>query len=278
MVLSLLFLSVALQILFFGFRSRFLRFLVCVEKFRTKQRHPLIICNPSKLSIKTQKIINREVVGVAGRVKSWMGGISFRSFFSPSSSHASMRSTEAGRHDDGEDARSVYRGTTEDLVAQLMPSAIAKGKGFCKYQDVSTIVSKAKLVIEGERGCIECGPLLHDLRKIQPNLSFTRVLLENAIESVIKKMNWKLSKEHTDSMKRIVARRIRNCCRAVTQAEKKTPHAKWLERLPWRSGEKKSEGDVPSPKAREVNSATATIEFVYGFDEERRLAYRQKEG
>ena len=134
------------------------------------------------------------------------------------------------------------------------------------------------MVTDGERGCIECGPLLHDLRKIQPNLSFPKVLLEKAIASVIKKMNWKLSKEHTDSMKRVVARRIRNCCHAVTQAEKKTPHAKRLERLPWRSGEKKSEGDVPSPKAREVNSATATIEFVYGFDEERLLAYRHKEG
>ena len=134
------------------------------------------------------------------------------------------------------------------------------------------------MVTDGERGCIECGPLLHDLRTIQPNLSFPRVLLENAIESVIKKMNWKLSKEHTDSMKRVVARRIRNCCHAVTQAEKKTPHAKRLERLPWRSGEKKSEGDVPSPKSPRGKLSDNKTEFVYGFDEERLLAYRQKEG
>ncbi len=90
-------------------------------------------------------------------------------------SHHTLRAVEhmppKSGDDDGD--RDTFSGSVDELAAVLAPYARQNGTLICTYRDESKACSEAKLV-HGDDGVEGNHKLLHDLWKLQSNLSFQK--------------------------------------------------------------------------------------------------------
>ena len=81
--------------------------------------------------------------------------------------------------------RPRFTGTVGELEAVMMPFA-ETDVAFCKYSDESKNVKDAKIV-HGPRGIEGHIDLLQALYNIQPNLCFSKAVMEQALQLMLKK-------------------------------------------------------------------------------------------
>ena len=130
----------------------------------------------------------------------------------------------------------------EELLKAFLPLAMAKGLSFCRYADEQQLTAKAKLV-HGAKGVEGHHELLLALKRIQPNLSFTKLAVHKALElllqeeSIQKDIRFKMTEDDKRDWQTVMKRRVRNMCRVVTQGERKADNTgkpvKWVANLPW---------------------------------------------
>jgi len=161
--------------------------------------------------------------------------------------------------------RPRFTGTVEELEAVMMPFA-ETDVAFCKYSDESKNVKDAKLV-HGRRGVEGHTDLLQALYNIQPNLCFSKAVMEQALQLMLKKgaKKWKLSIPEQDDWLTTMTRRIRNLCRVVSQALLKQPQPIWMKHVPL---------VVTSPSAKRAVKPPA--KYKYTFDNELQLPVRTR--
>ena len=161
--------------------------------------------------------------------------------------------------------RPRFTGTVEELEAVMMPFA-ETDIAFCKYSDESKNVKDAKLV-HGRRGVEGHIDLLQALYNIQPNLCFSKVVMEQALQVMLKKgaKRWKLSSREQDDWLITMTRRIRNLCRVVSQALLKQPQPIWMKHVPL---------IATSPSAKRAVKPPA--KYKYTFDNELQLPVRTR--
>ena len=161
--------------------------------------------------------------------------------------------------------RPRFTGTVEELEAVMMPFA-ETDIAFCKYSDESKNVKDAKLV-HGTRGVEGHTALLQALYNIQPNLCFSKVVMVQALQLMLKKAakKWKLSIPDQDDWLTTMTRRIRNLCRVVSQALLKQPQPIWMKHVPL---------IATSPSAKRAVKPPA--KYKYTFDNELQLPVRTR--
>ena len=129
------------------------------------------------------------------------------------------------------------------MATQIAAIAVDKGRSFCKWPDESERVEDSTLHVKSVEAEHE---LLAVLQRAQDNMSFSRKQIETVVEKVILLAKWKLGAKDKEDMIKVMARRIRNMCRSVHQAElrasPRSPPA-WIKALPWRRAEGDSNGD-----------------------------------
>jgi hypothetical protein len=161
--------------------------------------------------------------------------------------------------------RPRFTGTVEELEAVMMSFA-ETDVAFCKYSDESKNVKDAKLV-HGRRGVEGHTELLQALYNIQPNLCFSKAVMEQALQLMLKKgaKKWKLSIPEQDDWLTTMTRRVRNLCRVVSQALLKQPQPIWMKHVPL---------VVTSPSAKRAVKPPA--KYKYTFDNELQLPVRTR--
>ena len=172
-----------------------------------------------------------------------------------------------------------YTGTAEQLFQKLLPFARKHGISFCKYDDENTKVAAAKLVHgkEGVEGHRELLSLLHDSHA---SLSFNKLLMEQALAKIPEECGWKLSAEEAVDWHVTIARRMRNMCRVVSQAQLKMPWPTWICELPWNAGgEAASKATSKSGPRQAVKGKTADVSsYTFSYDNELQLPVRTRGG
>jgi hypothetical protein len=171
-----------------------------------------------------------------------------------------------------------FGGTADELYEILKKCASENGASFCRYRDESAIVTEAKLVhgddgVEGHLG------LLTELHSLQANLSFTKVLVDEALGKIFAdfKDEWKMKNGDLDDWRVTLQRRIRNLCRCVSQGGVKSAGAQWVKNLPWNL----SSGAPASSAASSVpvkKKPAIEVPYKYEFDMELLLPVRIKPG
>lgn len=188
--------------------------------------------------------------------------------------------------------RARFGGTAEDLAKALGP--FATNIRFLAYHEGDLATAK----VDTER-ILKHSDLLASVRKLQPNLSFTKSLVLQAFQIVWANATFEADEEHKESWTTCMCARFRNLCRVTQQAcEKKRP-PKWALRLPWMpSGEVHNieEADEETQRVTKRRRTTKTSpdeeqgdqkddekseekdkgSFFYGFDEELGMAYRAR--
>ena len=119
------------------------------------------------------------------------------------------------------------------------------------------------------------------METLQDNLSYPKTKVSASVELCIDDMGWKLTSTDKTEMIDIMTRRIRNLCRCVQQGCIKNQSAEWVESLPWNCTAKRPAAEA-APESSLPASAhhygLAPPEYVYGFDDEILLAFRQVRG
>jgi hypothetical protein len=158
-----------------------------------------------------------------------------------------------------------FTGTVDELEAAMMPLAELHC-AFCTYSDESKSVKDAK-VVHGVRGVEGHSELLQALYSIQPNLSFSKGLMEGALELMLKKSakKWRMTIPEQADWMTTMTRRIRNLCRVVSQAQLKQPPQTWLKHVPL---------IVTPPSAKKAVKSPA--KYKYTFDNELQLPVRTR--
>lgn len=140
----------------------------------------------------------------------------------------------------------------------LAEVAAAHGKSFCKF-DESKNVKDARYV---PSDIADNHPVAMGLYTLSPQLKFKRTTMEAAVAEVLEKNNdkWKV-KDKSDYIE-TMTRRLQNLTHAISKGLDAQKPPKWVDKLPWRKDQDTScEGN---PK------------FVYGWDPDMQLPYREK--
>ena len=168
---------------------------------------------------------------------------------------------------DDEDSlgRPRFSGTVDELEAVMMPFAEAD-VAFCKYSDESKNVKDAK-VVHGVRGVEGHTELLQALYSIQPNLCFSKVLMEQTLQLMLKKgaKKWRMSIPEQHDWMTTMTRRIRNLCRVVSQAQLKQPQPTWIKNVPL----------IVTPSSAK-KAVKPPAKYKYTFDNELQLPVRTR--
>ena len=177
-----------------------------------------------------------------------------------------MAASEADDDDSAGPQR--FEGTAIDLEAVMMPFADAD-LAFCKYADESKNVQDAK-VVNGDRGIEGHHLLLAALYGMQPNLSFSKTVMEGALDIMIKKCakKWRMTTPEQADWLITMNRRIRNLCRVVSQGQLEQPQPAWLKHLPWAGTE--------TPASALKEKAATPAKYKYTFDVELQLPVRTR--
>ena len=170
--------------------------------------------------------------------------------------------------DDDRTGPQRFEGTAIDLVAVMMPFADAD-LAFCKYADESKNVQDAK-VVNGDRGIEGHHLLLAALYGMQPNLSFSKTVMEGALDIMIKKCakKWRMTTPEQADWLITMNRRIRNLCSVVSQGQLTQPQPAWLKHLPWAGTE--------TPASAQKEKAATPAMYKYTFDVELQLPVRTR--
>ena len=180
----------------------------------------------------------------------------------------SSASDGGGAVDHANALRPRYQGSCADLTKVLMPFVAAK-TNFIIYSEEEK-PSKAKL---NKKNVASHYPLLEALRSIQPNLCFSKKLLERSVLAAHDQAKLGLKGKDRDDYGQTMTRRLRNMMRAVSQGIRKSPSAAWVRELPWIGAAAPTSGP-PMPSF----SPTEAPAFMYGYDAEQRLAWRVRFG
>ena len=152
-------------------------------------------------------------------------------------------------------SRNRFCGDVDALAAQVSAIAVAKGRSFCKWPDESETLGEAALHVDKVEPEHD---LLLVLKRAQDNLCFSRKQVETVVEKVITESKWKLAAADKEDMIKIMARRIRNMCRAVHQAELKSSSRHpptWIQHLPWhRAEDEREEEDGAWQRNRKIRA------------------------
>ena len=124
----------------------------------------------------------------------------------------------------------MLSGSKETLTECL--ASVVKSKSFCTYPDESEKRKDAKLHVEHIAPHHE---LLHALHGLQPNLSFAKNQLREALLDINKDKKY-VKDAHTDDWVTTMVLRVGNLCRVVSQSEMKPSKARWVQELPWAKG------------------------------------------
>ena len=176
-----------------------------------------------------------------------------------------MADSIANDEDEDSSAPQRFDGNAVELVAVMMPFADADC-AFCKYADESKNVKDAK-VVHGDRGVEGHRDLLQALYGIQPNLSFSKGVMEGALEMMIKKTakKWRMTTTEQTDWLITMSRRIRNLCRVVSQAQLKNPQPSWMKQFP----------SIVTPHSAK-KAAKSPAKYKYTFDTELQLPVRTR--
>ena len=161
--------------------------------------------------------------------------------------------------------KSIYCEDPEELTKLLIEE---NQKSFCRYSSEADLVENATLDVASVQAHHD---LLMKLRKIQPNLFFSRGCVKEAVEAMNEKLRFVTIEKHKDDYVSTMVKRIRNLCRIVTQGESKTKSMivekkpAWVRQLPWNLAESKTEA------AEEISEAPIS----FGWDAAFVKAYRK---
>jgi hypothetical protein len=139
-----------------------------------------------------------------------------------------------------------------DHTAQEVCNVLSRfsGPSICKYSEETAKTSSAKVQLNGDKGITASHELLRGLHEVQPNLSFTKMLMKHALRLMFdecaakdeelekSERGWasKMSAAQKEDWEETMQRRIRNLCRVVAQAQVKARPAAWVRSLPWHAG------------------------------------------
>ena len=166
--------------------------------------------------------------------------------------------------------RSIWTGDPEEYAKVLKPFATHPG---WIQGDESDHVGKAKVKdsdIESQH------KFLVAQRELQVNLSFNKSTIKAGLEIILKTKakTWRLNEAEAADWTKTVTNRIANLNRKVGCGPVHAATAKWHLDLPWNQN-----GERPAKKAKKVAAPAGgplRPDFVYGFDSEVLLAYRQE--
>ena len=155
------------------------------------------------------------------------------------------------------DSRATYGGTAEAFAAVLQPVLDARGKVWCRYPCEAKVVSEAKLNVKGVLDHLD---LLGALHAAMPNLSFTKSVVLAGIKVLVQtNSSISLKPGEVDDYTETHARRLRNLCRCVAQAEARRPRPSWVAQLPWHAKGDESidskHSEQPAKRRRQSKSA-----------------------
>jgi len=153
------------------------------------------------------------------------------------------------------DSRATYGGTAEAFAAVLQPVLDARGKVWCRYPCEAKVVSEAKLNVKGVLDHLD---LLGALHAAMPNLSFTKSVVLAGIKVLVQtNSSIALKPGEVDDYTETHARRLRNLCRCVAQAEARRPRPSWVAQLPWHVGDSTDsmQSEQPAKRTRQSKSA-----------------------
>jgi hypothetical protein len=178
-----------------------------------------------------------------------------------------------------DESRNSWRGNAADMANILRPFAIADGVSLCTYTCEATTVSKAVLDIASVG---KNGALLEALHAVQENLSFKKLTMEQALKQLVDDGTIAaVKKQNVKAFVVVLANRIRNMCRVVSQALTKADPPKWTEHLPWLAEACEGE-ETPAAKRQRISCKTSPgqdklmeCKSIYAFDEETMLCTRQ---
>ena len=183
-------------------------------------------------------------------------------------------------------SRDTYNGRVCDLAALLLPFVQKSGVSFCTYPCEGKKVTGAALNFDSAKRHFA---LLKSLHEAQPNLSFKRSTMEDALKSIVKDLNGSALKlKGKDEIKDFIttmSSRIRCMCRAISQGEKKNPCPKWVAELPWRSEQQQQRQQVVRKRPagndtvkEDHASEQMPKKYVFKFNEELLVCVRQEIG
>ena len=166
--------------------------------------------------------------------------------------------------------RSRYSGEVETL-GQVLLKHIKTPTSLGKYdEDPKVVVGKLN-----SAAIVSQAALFRDLRKLQPNLSFTKSVVEATLKLHAKSFDLG---DHIDDWVNTISARLRKMCRHIAHTEVHSPRAPWLRHL-WElsplPGKPAADVEV-AESSRAGAAASACKEYFVGWGSFQKKAWRQE--
>jgi hypothetical protein len=159
---------------------------------------------------------------------------------------AEKEEAEQGEGDGEEDSRVRFRGSPIQLAEAILPQAV--NRSFIRFAEGRDMkIERDKLNLE----------LLDNLHALQPNLSFPKGLMKEALEIIWNKKFelWKMKEAESEDWINTIGVRIRNMCRVAQQGCVKKLQPKWVLELPWIARERKAAAAAAGTGTAKVDKA-----------------------